>query len=438
MTKKALVLGGGGAKGSYEMGAWKAFRELGLSFDIIVGTSIGALNGALMTQDTYEAAEELWDGIEYKNIFGEEREKDIRYINNTLDMVKFAVNDAIMKGSVDSKPLETLVKKSIDEEKVRKGKNTFGLVAVELPALRPFMPMINEIPHGTLYKYLMASSACFPVFSPYAIDGISYIDGGYYDNVPINLAIEQGATDIVAVDLDGVGFVKEPKASKKINTMRINSYWDLGAVFDFDKNVFARNRFLGYHETMKAFGRFEGWYYTFKKGEIAKNHSFCQRGIKEFVQRIKALKHRPLAKTIRAIEKDSVIEFLSDADWGTQLPQMLCQVAEMAGVVYGVTPERVYSFDEFNAKLLDCYALQPSVLEDMKKIQHEDIKHILAAVLQTIESKSIAASITQLLLRYNDSEAIKALAGLLPREYAAACYMQLLLINTKGTETLQQ
>ena len=48
MEKTGLVLGGGGAKGSYQMGAWKAFRELDLSFDLIVGTSIGALNGALM------------------------------------------------------------------------------------------------------------------------------------------------------------------------------------------------------------------------------------------------------------------------------------------------------------------------------------------------------------------------------------------------------
>ena len=44
---KALVLSGGGAKGSYQLGVWKALRELNIKFDIITGTSVGALNGAL-------------------------------------------------------------------------------------------------------------------------------------------------------------------------------------------------------------------------------------------------------------------------------------------------------------------------------------------------------------------------------------------------------
>ena len=48
MAKKTLVLGGGGSKGAYQVGAYKALVELGHSFDLVVGTSIGALNGALM------------------------------------------------------------------------------------------------------------------------------------------------------------------------------------------------------------------------------------------------------------------------------------------------------------------------------------------------------------------------------------------------------
>lgn len=45
--KRALVLGGGGAKGAYEIGVWKALNELGEQFDLVCGTSIGALIGAM-------------------------------------------------------------------------------------------------------------------------------------------------------------------------------------------------------------------------------------------------------------------------------------------------------------------------------------------------------------------------------------------------------
>ena len=113
MAKKALVLGGGGAKGSYQMGVWQAIRELGLKFDIIVGTSIGALNGAMMTQDDFETADQLWNTIEYEKIFGEQQTGDIRQINSAVDMVRFAINDKALVGQVDSKPLENLIKNDI-------------------------------------------------------------------------------------------------------------------------------------------------------------------------------------------------------------------------------------------------------------------------------------------------------------------------------------
>ena len=46
--KTGIALAGGGSKGSYQTGAWKALRELGIDYDIVTGTSIGAINGALM------------------------------------------------------------------------------------------------------------------------------------------------------------------------------------------------------------------------------------------------------------------------------------------------------------------------------------------------------------------------------------------------------
>ena len=122
MEKTGLVLGGGGAKGSYQMGAWKAFRELDLSFDLIVGTSIGALNGALMAAQDFDGADRLWNTIEDKQIFPDcdgRRLEEVRQLENPLDLLRFAARDAIPQGSFSAEKLEGLVRERIDEEKVR-------------------------------------------------------------------------------------------------------------------------------------------------------------------------------------------------------------------------------------------------------------------------------------------------------------------------------
>ena len=68
---KALVLSGGGAKGSYQIGAWKALKKLHIKFDIVTGTSVGALNGAMVTQNSYRRAISLWKKINLEVLFNE-------------------------------------------------------------------------------------------------------------------------------------------------------------------------------------------------------------------------------------------------------------------------------------------------------------------------------------------------------------------------------
>lgn len=64
----ALVFSGGGAKGSFEIGAWRAFREMGLEFDAVVGASVGSLNAALYAQGDYDLAEEIWSTVSIEQV----------------------------------------------------------------------------------------------------------------------------------------------------------------------------------------------------------------------------------------------------------------------------------------------------------------------------------------------------------------------------------
>ncbi len=69
--KRAIALCGGGTKGAYELGVWRALRELGIEYHIVTGTSIGAINGALMASGDYDKARELWRTIRLEDVMTE-------------------------------------------------------------------------------------------------------------------------------------------------------------------------------------------------------------------------------------------------------------------------------------------------------------------------------------------------------------------------------
>ena len=63
MEKVGIVLSGGGARGSYQIGVWKALNKLKIKYDIVTGTSVGALNGLLFVQKDYKKAYKIWKNI---------------------------------------------------------------------------------------------------------------------------------------------------------------------------------------------------------------------------------------------------------------------------------------------------------------------------------------------------------------------------------------
>ena len=69
LTKEyGLVLDGGGARGAYQIGAWKALKEAGVKISAVAGTSVGALNGALICMDDMEKAEKIWSEMEFSRV----------------------------------------------------------------------------------------------------------------------------------------------------------------------------------------------------------------------------------------------------------------------------------------------------------------------------------------------------------------------------------
>ncbi|MCI6107839.1 MAG: patatin-like phospholipase family protein [Candidatus Faecimonas sp.] len=263
---KALVLSGGGSKGSYQIGVWKALKKLHIKFDIVTGTSVGALNGALITQKSYFRAIKLWKKINLKLLFGENAIDS----TNDLKVMTMYGKEFLKNGGMEVKKLENLIEKEIRYKKLMKSKINYGLVTFNLTTKKPVQITKKEIPKHLIGDYLMASASCYPAFKQKNIDGERYIDGGFFDNLPINLAIEMGADEIVAVDLSAPGFNKTPR--KKVPTIKIKPNNKLTNFLNFYEEGAKRNIRLGYNDTLKKFGKLEGKKYTFKKRTIEKNN----------------------------------------------------------------------------------------------------------------------------------------------------------------------
>lgn len=255
--KRALVLAGGGAKGSYQVGVWKALAELGWKPDIITGTSVGCLNGALFVLDGYEVARDMWLTIRTKDVVRLPGE------NRPGPLAAF-LQEVIRGGGLNVEPLEAIVDTLLDEDAMRRAPIRYGLVTVQQLPLKALELTLEEIPHGMLAEYMLASAACFPAFRPREIEGRSFIDGGYRDNMPCGLARRMGAEEALCVNVDGVGFTRPAPEGLAVRT--IESHWDLGSILNFDPPTAARNMELGYWDTLRAFGRVRGCAYAVDNG----------------------------------------------------------------------------------------------------------------------------------------------------------------------------
>lgn len=264
MGKKAVVLGGGGAKGAYEIGVMEALMALKYDYQIVTGTSVGSLNGALFAQKDLKLAKKMWLEIDTTRVL------DIDTLSpeevNYKELGKLLVEN---KG-LSYRNLEKLLTQVISEKKIRSSGVDFGLVTVRYPLMQPVQLFLDQMEEGKLLDYLLASAACFPAMKKHEIDGKKYIDGGYYDNLPVDLAIARGAEEIVAVDLDAVGAVRKKKIPDGVSVVTIKSEWPLGPMLIFDKDQAKQNMKQGYVDTLKAFGKLEGKKFCFRLGENKK------------------------------------------------------------------------------------------------------------------------------------------------------------------------
>ena len=269
MQKKeyGLVLAGGGTKGAYQVGVWKALQELGIKITAITGASIGAINGALFLQNDFNSVVKLYENIKIKNIMNVKNINEQKNIFDLSNIFNLASNYTKQKG-IDNKPLRELIKQYIDIDKIYNSEIDFGLVTYSVKNKTPLQKFKNEIPKEKMVDYLLATSS-FPIFKPQVIDGEEYYDGGLYDNIPSNMLIEKGYKNIIIADIAGIGLSRK-NINKDIYIKVIAPSEDIGGIFEFNHERIINNIKLGYLDTMRSFNKMQGHIYYFKSEEFSK------------------------------------------------------------------------------------------------------------------------------------------------------------------------
>ena len=408
LNMKALVFAGGGAKGAYQMGAWKALRKLKMDFDIVTGTSIGALNGALYVQDSYYRGMRLWLTTDFYKLFG----SDLEEMRDLKKAIKLYSNNVINKSGIDTDNFEKFVKRWINIDRFYKSKVEYGLVTYNLSDREPHFATKKKTKKEKMCDYIIASASCFPAFELKEIDGDKFIDGGYYDNLPINLAIEMGADEVVAIELDSLGIRRSVK-DKDVKVTYIRPSCDLGSFLVFDKKLIKRNMRIGFNDTMKVFGKLDGEKYTFKKNDLTKNYKKYGDDFAYIAKRMIGLNSK---RTINQLTSITFYKRLIKSSFNDQ--KSMNKAIELLGEIYEIPNHKVYDISMFNHIL----KMKFENYEDKELI---DINHLKKLNFEkVVNRKQIVKSIYNFMLEPIEyHKEISDLSVLFPKEFIGALYL---------------
>ena len=136
-----LVLGGGGAKGVYHAGVWKALKELRIPVNAFIGNSVGALIGAILAQGDDEALDELTDTIELDSILDVPNELmengRLRLKSTRLPFLRGLTRDVMEHRGISTEPLRRLLQTYLDEDRLRNSSSDFGMQTFNLSDMKP-------------------------------------------------------------------------------------------------------------------------------------------------------------------------------------------------------------------------------------------------------------------------------------------------------------
>jgi NTE family protein len=205
-VKTAFVLGGGGVLGAHEVGMLRALAEAGIAPDVVVGTSVGAINGAFVAADPAAAADrlaDLWQGPNLQQAFS----------GNLLGRATTLARSRTNLHAIE--PLRAMLERGLPVATFAGLELPFHCVAacIERASAHWFTS-------GPLAPAVLASCAVPGLLPPVEVDGEHFFDGGLVHSIPVGRAVELGCRSIYVLQ---VGRIESPLAPPK-------RLWEVGLV----------------------------------------------------------------------------------------------------------------------------------------------------------------------------------------------------------------
>lgn len=248
-----LILSGGGARGAYQIGVWKAMRESNVDQFIkkVYGTSVGAINGAAIAQGDFDLAEALWKKLHYNRVFHNFDAIAASAEYKPRAIYKVVIN-LIKERGFNVDPLKDLLHDYLDEDIIRASPIDLGMVVFDMRLRKSRYLRKEDIPKGELIDYIIAS-ATFPLFKAHYIDGVRYLDGGISDNRPFRFFNDDtNITQAICIDLTTARhFYIKDGDRKDLVANYIKASKLLGSPLAFDVKKIERNMQLGYKDFFK-------------------------------------------------------------------------------------------------------------------------------------------------------------------------------------------
>ena len=400
-----LTLEGGGAKGSYQIGAWKAFRELGVEFDGISGTSVGALNGALMVQEDFDIAHDIWHNISPNSILNIDDKilelmADYELNQNSLHLIFEEIKKSVKQFGVDSKPLEELIRNNLDEDRIRKSNKDFGIVTVCLTDMKPMEIFKEEIPIGKVSDYLIASSY-LPIFKSKKLDGKKFLDGGLYNNLPVSMLYQKGYRKVIAVRLLGTGRIRRINYDD-LELIQITPQQSLGNMMDFTRERARYNINLGYFDTLKALKGLKGKNY-YISGAITDNDAIRffmtldEEGIKKLGDLFNLSQSLPYNRLLLEgiIPKLSMLMGLDDK---STYSDIVTGLVENLATYKSIDPFHIYTYQDLIQKIQNT-----SKSKDLRKFKSPVTSSVVNDILLRIDKEKMLKEVIRIILKNNES-----------------------------------
>lgn len=268
----AVALEGGGARGAYEIGVWQALEEAGIRCSAVAGTSVGALNGALMAMRDMKTALSVWSDIRLSDVMALNERESTEFAELLQGRMKLGevrqllpqLGGVIRNRGIDVAPLRAWVRETVDPERIRSSPVSLFVTTFCISDKKALELKLNDMDGEEILNMLLAS-AYHPAFRSEPLGGKFYADGGFVDALPIHVLTENGYKNIIAVHMNGFGRQRHFRLPADVSVTHVKPVADLGGALNFSAEQARMDMRIGYFDCRRVlYGLYGQKYYVIR------------------------------------------------------------------------------------------------------------------------------------------------------------------------------